>query len=294
MRVGERVLRRGAVLAAAAPLPAIACLMLVSAFAEHAGATQVYDRFHVARLGADPLLAKIVVDGRVDYEKLAGSRAELDSALARSAALDPKQLQEDNWNRARLAFFLNVYNLATLDLVSRERLLRNGRLGSIQEIPAAWSRPRWKVAGVERTLDEIEHQILRKEFREPRIHMALVCASISCPALRDRAYGALDLERQLDEASRDFVNDPTRNDFTPRGGRIRISKIFDWYGGDFVGVYRDSTLERMYGEKEGAVLAFATRYLPDQTAAALRAKKAKIDYLPYDWGLNAAPVAKKR
>jgi hypothetical protein len=104
----------------------------------------------------------------------------------------------------------------------------------------------------------------------------------------------LDLDRQLDESSRDFVNDPTRNDFTPRDGRIRISKIFDWYGGDFVGVHRDSALERIYGEKQGAVLAFASRYLPAETVASLRAKKVRIDYLPYDWGLNAAPAAKKR
>ncbi|HEU4334082.1 MAG TPA: DUF547 domain-containing protein [Candidatus Eisenbacteria bacterium] len=267
--------------------------MLVVAVAEPAGASEPYDPFTVARLGADRLLAKIVVRGRVDYEKLTLARAELDSALARAATLDPKLLQDPS-HRGPIAFYLNVYNLATLDLVSREQMLRGGRLRSIQEIPGAWSRPRWKVAGVERTLDEIEHEILRKEFREPRIHMALVCASISCPALRPSAYAAPYLDKQLDGASHHFVNDPTRNDFTPREGRIRISKIFDWYGGDFVGVYRDSALERMYGEKEGAVLAFASRYLPPKTIASLRAKKVKIDYLPYDWGLNAAPAARKR
>lgn len=270
-----------------------ACLVLAIAFAEPADATVSVRHLNVARLGADTLLAKIVVGGRVDYEKLALVRAELDSALARAAVLDLKPLR-DSGNRAPIAFFLNVYNLATLDLISRERLFRKGSLHSIREIPSAWTRPRWKVAGVERTLDEIEHEILRKEFREPRIHMALVCASISCPALRPEAYAQARLNEQLEGASRDFLNDSTRNDFTPRNGRIRISKIFDWYGGDFVGVYRDSVLERMYGEKEGAVLAFATRYLPPETAASLRAKKVKIDYLPYDWGLNAAPAAKKR
>lgn len=286
MRAGEPGPRRRLVLA-------VACLTLVVAVAEPAGASEPYDPFAVARLGADPLLAKIVVRGRVDYERLALARAELDSALARAATLDPKLLQDPS-HRAPIAFFLNAYNLATLDLVSREQMLRKGRLQSIQEIPGAWSRPRWKIAGVERTLDEIEHEFLRKEFREPRIHMALVCASISCPALRSRAYSAAYLDQQLDGASLVFVNDPTRNEFTPRDARIRISKIFDWYGGDFVGVYRDSTLERMYGEKEGAVLAFATRYLPAETVASLRAKKVTIDYLPYDWGLNAAPAEKKR
>jgi hypothetical protein len=177
--------------------------------------------------------------------------------------------------------------------VSRERRNRKGRLRSIREIPAAWTRPKWKIAGVDRTLDEIEHGILRKEFREPRIHMALVCASVSCPALLAGAYRPDSLEVQLERASADFVNDPARNEFNPRDGRIRISKIFDWYGGDFVGVYRDSTLEQLYGEKDGAVLAFAARYLPADVASAWRSRTVTIDYLPYDWSLNAARAASK-
>jgi len=241
------------------------------------------------------LLEAVVRDGRVDYELLGTRRDRLDAcldAMARAPERIPRGGQPGD-DRRRLAFYINAYNVATLDLVDRERRKRGGRLESIREIPAAWTRPTWTIAGASRTLDEIEHQVLRKEFHEPRIHMALVCASVSCPALRAEPYEPDSLEDQLDAASESFVNDPTRNRFAPRDGAIRISKIFDWYGEDFVGVYRDAELERRYGEKDGAVLAFAARYVPTATAAMWRTSRLKIEYLPYDWSLNAAPAASK-
>jgi hypothetical protein len=249
----------------------------------------------------EAILGSIVRDGWVDYDLLHQKRGPLDRDLRYIAIVD-KMMGPGAFEKApapqRLSFYINAYNLATLDLIDRERVTRGGRLKSIQEIPAAWTRPKWKVAGVERSLDEIEHQILRKEFHEPRIHMALVCASVSCPSLRAEPYRGSRLDGQLEEASRAFVNDSTRNRFEPRDGTIQISKIFDWYGDDFVGAYRDSTLEGLYGEKDGAVLAFAARYLPAETSAAWKAAPLKIEYLPYDWALNdwrsnAAPAAKR-
>ena len=189
----------------------------------------------------------------------------------------------------RLAFWINAYNMFTIDLIVREWRVRKGRLKSIKDIPGAWSRPKWTVAGRSLTLDQIEHDVLREEFHEPRIHFALVCASKSCPALRPTAFAGELLDAQLDNAARDFVLDPSRNDFRPRGGAIRISKIFDWYGKDFVGVYSDSTLGRLYGPETGAVLAYVSRFLSAETVAELRAKRARVTYLPYDWSLNVAP-----
>lgn len=240
------------------------------------------------RLGADSLLARHVRDGLVDYAGMERDRALLGRSLRAAAEASPETLRGLAAPR-RLAFYLNAYNLATLDLVLRFRKERGGRLGSIQEIPGAWSRYDWKIAGTNRTLDDLEHKIIRPEFSEPRVHMALVCASRSCPPLPPAAFAGDGLEGALDRAARAFVNDASRNHFAPREGRVRISKIFDWYGGDFVGRYRDEGLERLYGEKNGAVLAFASRYLPEESVRALREKKAVVEYLPYDWSLNAAP-----
>ncbi len=266
-----------------------AVIALVSILATWPGSASgsTIPRMVLERLGTDLLLHRVVRDGRVDYVRLERETAGLQRALRLAADVTAEDLASRP-APARLAFWINAYNLATLDLVSAERRRREGRLRSVQEIPAAWSRPRWSIAGAKRTLDEIEHEVIRKEFREPRIHMALVCASVSCPSLRPDAFDAERLERQLEEASRDFVNDPARNQFVPNGGRIRISKIFDWYGGDFVGAYRDTTLERLYGAKDAAVLSFALRYLPEPAGRVLRRERVGIDYLPYDWGLNDA------
>jgi hypothetical protein len=104
-----------------------------------------------------------------------------------------------------------------------------------------------RVGGRTLTLDEVEHEIVRTRFREPRIHFALVCASRSCPALRPTAYTGAFLDAQLDSAAREFVLDPARNRFTPENGRIRVSKIFDWYAKDFGGVPGSGAWTRLYG-----------------------------------------------
>lgn len=228
---------------------------------------------------------RYVHQGLVDYDSLALDPTPLRAMISWIAVPLPPASSDGD----RIAFHLNAYNACTVDLILRFMKERDGRLRSIREIDGAWSRYRWNVEGKKRTLDEIEHEILRKGFREPRVHFALVCASRSCPALRTTPYRGEWLDAQLDSAAREFVLDPTRNDFTPEDGRIRISRIFDWYGKDFAAVYRDSVLERLYGRQKGAALACATRYLPPETAAALRARPVRIEYLPYDWSLNASP-----
>ena len=251
-------------------------------------------------------------DGGVDYARLAeyadsyevwmrpppgGLLASLSLVFALPTLVNelagiPKEALAARSEPDRVAFWINAYNTMTVDLIVREWHARKGRLKSIKEIPSPWSRPKWTVAGRSVSLDEVEHDILRKEFHEPRIHFALVCASKSCPALRSLEVRGDSLDAQLDSAAREFVLDPSRNDFTPRDGAIRISKIFDWYGKDFVGVYSDPTFERLYGRETGAVLAYVSRFLPTKTVAALRAKRARVTYLPYDWSLNVAPPAR--
>jgi uncharacterized protein DUF547 len=235
----------------------------------------------------DDLLRRYVRGGLVDYDGFERDRAVLARYLGALAPVpDTRSPSEE------IAFWINAYNAATVDLVVRERLGRGGRLRSIRDIPAPWTRPRWRIAGRDRTLDEIEHEILRKRFREPRVHFALVCASRSCPALRPAAYEGAFLDAQLDSAARAFVLDPSRNRARPEAGRVRLSKIFDWYAKDFVGASRDSTLERLHGRERGAVLAFVARHLPEADAAALQAPGLRVEFLSYDWTLNSAGNAR--
>ena len=234
----------------------------------------------------DDLLRRHVRGDRIDYDGFQRDRSQLRRYLDSLRDLGLPSRNDE------IALWINAYNAATIDLVVRERIARGGRLRSIKDIPAPWSRPRWRIAGAERSLDDMEHEILRKRFREPRVHFALVCASRSCPALRPTAYRGAFLDAQLDSAARAFVRDPALNRFEPTDGTIRISKIFDWYAKDFAGLVKDETLEKLYGAERGPVIAYVARYLEASTVARLRSSKVRVSVMSYDWSLNSTGNAR--
>lgn len=214
------------------------------------------------------LLARYVAEGetngvrlhQVDY--LAWSAdPEYPKALATLGAFDPGRLETDE---ERLAFWINAYNLLAIKVVIDHQVE-----GSIKDAGSLF-HPVWKmdagsVGGKVVTLDFIEHQILRP-LREPRIHMAVVCASVGCPDLRKEAYDPERLDGQLDDQARRYLANPERG---VRGtGNVTISAIFDWFEDDF-------------GGKDG-VLRFIETYLPKGTAPPV----AVDGYLKYDWSLN--------
>ena len=196
---------------------------------------------------------------RIEYKTLAGYMQKLVVA------------QPDDWPRdEQIAFWANAYNAgivwAVLQGESPEPLVGRAKIFKL-----------WKftVAGKERTLDEIEHEILRQRFQEPRIHFALVCASTSCPKLRREAYGADSLQAQLEAQARDFLNDRQRNQFLPAEGKMRLSKIFDWFRGDF--------------EKNAPLRRTLAPFVADEATRRWLLSDAPIaiEFLDYDWTLNA-------
>ncbi len=138
------------------------------------------------------------------------------------------------------------------------------------------------------TLEEIEHETLRKKFNEPRIHMAINCASISCPDLRNEAYTPEKLEEQLADASTNFVNNPDKGVYVnEQSGKVKLSKIFKWFGDDFINNYGSKKLFNNYSLKENAVLNFTSEYIEsEEVKEYLMNNKLKIGYLGYDWHLN--------
>jgi hypothetical protein len=207
----------------------------------------------------------------VDYAALRDD-PDYPRALASLAAAEPERLATEP---ARLAFWINAYNLLALRAVT-ERY----PVGSIKDggnlLWPIWKRKVGAAAGRERTLDEIEHDILRPRFREPRVHFAIVCASLSCPDLRREPYDGARLQAQLAEATREFLGNPTKGvEPGPDGRTARVSSIFKWFGGDF-------------GGAEGVV-----RFVRGAADSALAARLAPLGpaglaYLPYDWSLNDA------
>ncbi|HRH88815.1 MAG TPA: DUF547 domain-containing protein [Rubrivivax sp.] len=187
----------------------------------------------------------------------------------------------------RQAFLINAYNAFTVELI----LTRYPDLKSIKDLGSLLSSP-WKpkwiaLLGAKVSLDDIEHAMLRKrgDYDDPRVHFAVNCASIGCPALREEAFVAARLDAQMDEQTLRFMSDRTRNRYNAQRGRLELSKIFDWYGEDF----------RLGHRGIASLAAFAARYadqLADTPANAadlrerIRAGGVDIAFTDYDWALN--------
>jgi hypothetical protein len=210
----------------------IAGLLLAVAFVAGAGA----DGFDHEYSSYAKLLNEHVHVVVVDYTALKEHRDALSKVMADFAEATPDQ--ERGWSRdARLAFWVNAYNLFTLRAIVDHYPIRSSLLtwqprNSIRQIDGVWTRLTWQAAGRTLTLDDIEHKILRAEFKEPRIHFAINCASISCPVVAPEPYVAARLDQQLDEAARRYLA-------SPEGLRIdrdtlHVSSILRWYGEDFV------------------------------------------------------------
>ncbi|MFT5732668.1 MAG: hypothetical protein ACJA2W_001449 [Planctomycetota bacterium] len=234
----------------------------------HAGLTQVYEA--------------VLKEGLVDYAGLREKPKALDAYLAGVAATTPEQ--HAAWSRdQRFAFWINAYNAFTLQL-----LRDNGPVKSIKDLGGFFSSP-WEKKFIPMpafdpekkskniTLDEIEHELLRPVFKDARVHAAVNCASMGCPPLRATAFTADGLGDQLDDQVAVWLSDSTRNQVTPQGGKIRVSKIFDWFEKDF-------------GKNDAAVARWIGDHVGDEAKGkALRDQARSIDvkYLDYDWGINA-------
>ncbi|MDX1388437.1 MAG: DUF547 domain-containing protein [Acidobacteriota bacterium] len=230
--------------------------------------------------------------GWVDYAGLQRDRADLDGFAALLAGLDPAEL--DTWSEAdKIAFWINAYNALTLIAIIDHYPIEPSALrsvmyprNSIRQIPGVWKKLQFTVLGKPTTLDAIEHEILRVEFDEPRIHMALVCAAISCPPLRDEPFRGARLEEQFDDQTVRFLADPDRFRIDRDRKRVYLSPIFDWFGDDFVSKYGGG--ERFPGRNDArrAVLEFVVPHLDDGDRALIEGNDFSIDFLDYDWTLN--------
>ena len=209
------------------------------------------------------VLKSHVVEGRVAYSKIKND-TRFEEYLAQLSKCDVSVVKENN---EQLAFWINAYNAFTIKLI-----LDHYPVKSIRDIKQGDKGP-WdivwiKIGGKIFSLNHIEHEIIRKQFDEPRIHMALVCAAKSCPPLRQEAYGATTLGAQLDDNAKIFLSDKSKNRYDRASRTLHLSELFSWYGNDF-------------NVKYGSATNFAMKMLGVNNV-----KPASIKYLPYDWSLN--------
>ena len=218
--------------------------------------------------------------GLVNYQQLQTNRQQLDQFNQSLATVTTETY--NSWSETeKLAFLLNAYNSFTLQSIIDQNPLKN----SIRDISGVWKGRKFVITGSAKTLDNIEHDIIRKDFNEPRIHMALVCAAMSCPILRNEAYTAEELDAQLDDQTRKFITSPQGFKIDREQKIVYLSSIFKWYGQDWLPNY--GTENKFTGsKKEKAVLNFISQYLNSQDRQYLEQGKYKISYLNYDWSLN--------
>ena len=227
------------------------------------------------------VLANHVNDrGLVNYSALQANRQLLDRFNKSLAQVDANIYQ--SWSESeQLAFLINAYNSLTLQSIIDQEPLKK----SIRDIPGVWKSRKFQVAGSSKTLDNIEHDTIRKYFNEPRIHVALVCAAMSCPPLSNEPYLPEKLDEQLDDRVKEFINSSQGFRIDRQAKKVYLSSIFKWYGKDWIDSY--NVKDRFAGsQKEKAVLNFLSNYLSPEERQYLEEGQYKVTYLNYDWSLN--------
>jgi hypothetical protein len=186
-------------------------------------------------------------------------------------------------NNQQLAFLINSYNAFTIGLI----LTRYPNLKSIKDLGSLFKSP-WKknffiLFGEKTNLDEIENGLIRQKgvYDDPRIHFAIVCASIGCPPLRDEAYTADKIDAQLDDSIGRFLSDRTRNRYNTNTKKLIVSKIFDWYNEDFSAGYHGIQSLPFFLSQYATLLA--DNPIDQQK---IKLERVDITYMDYDWSLN--------
>ncbi len=209
----------------------------------------------------------VTADGQVNYAAIQKDSNRLNSYLS---LLKKGHPNDKHWTKdEQLAYWINAYNAFTVQLIIRHYPLSSIKdIGSKIKIPfvnTPWDVKFIHIEGETYDLNNIEHGIIRKQFEEPRIHFALVCAAVSCPRLRNEAFTPSLLNRQLEEEARYFVNNPKKNVINANGAKL--SKLFSWYKGDFT--------------KKMGLVDYINQYSKVKLS-----KGADIDHLDYHWELN--------
>lgn len=199
--------------------------------------------------------------GNVNYKGLKSDKATLDSYLTYLSKTTPQKSWSENKQKA---FWINAYNAYTLKLIV-DHYPTKSIMNIKKKGKTAWKIPFAVVGGKTYTLDYIEHEILRKNLFDPRIHVGVNCASGSCPKLNNRVFTENNIDSELEKLMKEFVNDVSRNKISNK--KVQISEIFNWFKDDFT--------------KKGSIIDYLNKYSNTKIKA-----KAKTHFLPYNWSLN--------
>jgi hypothetical protein len=219
-------------------------------------------------------------DGLVDYARLKANRQILDRFVGQLGAVQPQTYQSWSSND-KLAFLLNAYNALTL-----KAIIDHYPVKSIKDIPGVWSRTEYQVAGQSVTLDGIEHQTIRKQFKEPRIHMAVNCASLGCPLLANQPYQGSTLDAQLQKQVQRTLADPRHFRIDRAKNKVYLSSVFNWFGEDWEKTAAPTSPIPGLNRRETAFINFIRPQINPEDQQYLQRGKFHISYIDWDWSLN--------
>ncbi len=242
---------------------------------------------------AAALKAYVDDGGMVNYEEMKLHSETLDAFLSAVQGLDSGAYAE--WGeKDKIAFWINAYNALTLKAIianypikaSWKKSLTYPK-NSIRQIPGVWDKLQFTVMGRKMTLDAIEHETLRKQFNEPRIHVALVCAAMGCPPLRNEPFTGDKLDAQFGDQTRRFLRNPEKFRIDHDKDQVNLSPIFKWFGKDFVKTYGTSEgFSAVRNDSERAVLNVIGKHVDEKNREYLETGRYSIKYSDYDWSLN--------
>jgi hypothetical protein len=270
-------------------LSGLILLIIVVPF-QPAYSQEAFDHNH---LPFTEVLNKYVAKGLVNYRALKADQAGLDTYLHKLANIDPVSFKK--WTREQqLTMWINAYNAFTIKAILNHYPIEHSWVldplghypdNSIRQI-RVWDNIQWTVMGNDYTLDHMEHVIMRRELAEPRVHYALVCASIGCPYLENRAYEAPELDSRLDQAGTAYIYDSSRVRIDKERKIVSLPQIYKWFKEDFEpGTQYKSLISNQSPELAG-ILSWVYKYANDEDRKFLANETYKISYLFYDWALN--------
>ena len=253
---------------------------------------QSFDHSHAA---FSALLKKhvVLVEGgktsKVNYVEFGKDQTALKSYLDSLSKVSEGEF--NGWTKPqRMAFLINAYNGFTLELI-----LQNYPTKSIKDIGGTfddrWKRKFFKLLGQDSYLNKVEHEMLRRPgaYDEPRVHFAVNCASIGCPALREEAFTADKIDKQLEEQTVRFLSDRSRNRYDPKSGKLEVSMIFKWFKEDWESGYKGFDGKTPAIKSREDYFSRYAKLLADAPADQQKIAdgKAAISFLDYDWSINA-------
>lgn len=217
----------------------------------------------------------------------------LESYLSTLAAVSPKEYSQFTIAEKK-AFWINAYNAITIAIVLKHYPIRGNNpeypANSLRQIANVWDNYRYQIMGHRYSLNDILHDVIRREFQDPRIHFAIVCAARGSPCLKNSAYLPATIDHDLEDATREYFKDPSHVRFDIEKREMVVSKLFKWFPLDFTLASGLSTRSQLVPRDEAIVWSYVLSYVPIEIKERFVQAKPTVTYMPFDWSLNDADV----